>query len=284
MVSKPAVDRFGDHLLGCGHGPMRIRRHDALCDIVFHHAALLQDNSGCRRGSSVVAVLWIALGMFTTLTFCMVSQLISMLLCMRNPLQDSLLSQSAVTAGVCRIAGARWRRNARHEEAVFGAGGIFIPLAVETLGLWSPASLSVLRDIALRTTTRSGAGIALACCHFIEQLSVCLWRHNSRMFLHHFSLFPVSPLWELCPEMDSPAHGFCHPEPLHAWACNYFILYSPGGFCHSVLSPGKIRSPRLMFRSVPGGFCHSEPPGELHCQDMADFILRSQELVPAMDL
>ena len=41
------VDRFGDHLLGCGHGPMRIRRHDALCDIVFH--ALLQDNSGCKR-------------------------------------------------------------------------------------------------------------------------------------------------------------------------------------------------------------------------------------------
>ena len=41
------VDRFGDHLLGCGHGLMRIRRHDALCDIVFH--ALLQDNSGCKR-------------------------------------------------------------------------------------------------------------------------------------------------------------------------------------------------------------------------------------------
>ena len=41
------VDQFGDHLLGCGHGPMRIRRHNALCDVVFH--ALLQDNSGCKR-------------------------------------------------------------------------------------------------------------------------------------------------------------------------------------------------------------------------------------------
>ena len=27
------VDQFGDHLLGCGHAPMRIHWHDALCDI-----------------------------------------------------------------------------------------------------------------------------------------------------------------------------------------------------------------------------------------------------------
>ena len=96
---------------------------------------------------------------------------------------------------------------------MLGAGGIFIPLAVETLGLWSPASLKVLRDIAIRTTNRSGVGIALACHHFLEQLSVCLWRHNARMCLHHFSLLPVDPLWELSPEVDSPTHGFSHSEP-----------------------------------------------------------------------
>ena len=53
-----------------------------------------------------------------------------------NPLQDSLLSQSAVVA-------ALWgevEKDACHEKAVLDAGGIFIPLAVETLGLWSPAS------------------------------------------------------------------------------------------------------------------------------------------------
>ena len=51
------------------------------------------------------------------------------------------------------------------------------------------------------------------------------------MFLHLFSLLPVSPLWELSPEVDSPAHGFSH------WACDYFIYIFPGGFCHSEL-PG----------------------------------------------
>ena len=94
------------------------------------------------------------------------------------------------------------------------AGGIFIPLAVETLGRWSPASLKILREIAVRTTNRSGASTVLASRHLIEQLSICLWRSNSHMLLHLFSLLPVSLLWELSPEADSPAHGFRHAEPL----------------------------------------------------------------------
>ena len=28
------IDLHGDHVLGCGHGPFRIKRHDALCDII----------------------------------------------------------------------------------------------------------------------------------------------------------------------------------------------------------------------------------------------------------
>ena len=53
----------------------------------------------------------------------------------RNPLQDSLLSQSAVTAGAA-VSRGEMEKDAYHEEAVLGAGGIFIPLAVESLGLW----------------------------------------------------------------------------------------------------------------------------------------------------
>ena len=33
-VCLTSIDQFGDHLLECSHGPMRIRRHDALVDIV----------------------------------------------------------------------------------------------------------------------------------------------------------------------------------------------------------------------------------------------------------
>jgi len=41
------IDSFGDHLLGCSHGPMRIRRHDALADIIYK--ALSQDHSGVLK-------------------------------------------------------------------------------------------------------------------------------------------------------------------------------------------------------------------------------------------
>ena len=41
------IDSFGDHILGCGNGPLRIRRHDAICDVIWH--ALLQDHSGCKK-------------------------------------------------------------------------------------------------------------------------------------------------------------------------------------------------------------------------------------------
>ena len=114
----------------------------------------------------------------------------------RHPLQDSLLCLSAATA---RVAAGRGEadKDSRHEATVWAAGDIFIPLVVETLGLWSPNSLAVLRSVALRTTSKSIASPTLAFCHFPVQLSVCLWRYNSQMLLHHLNLLPGSPLWEL---------------------------------------------------------------------------------------
>ena len=41
------LDKFGAHLLGCGQNNIRTRRHDALCDVLFH--ALLVDNGNCRK-------------------------------------------------------------------------------------------------------------------------------------------------------------------------------------------------------------------------------------------
>ena len=41
------IDHNGDHLLGCGHNPLRIRRHESLCDIVYH--SLHQDGPLVRR-------------------------------------------------------------------------------------------------------------------------------------------------------------------------------------------------------------------------------------------
>ena len=40
------VDCFGDHLIGCSHGPLHIRHHNTLCDIVYY--ALLEDSADIR--------------------------------------------------------------------------------------------------------------------------------------------------------------------------------------------------------------------------------------------
>jgi len=47
------IDQFGDHLLGCSHGPLRIQRHNALVSVV--HQALLQDHPGVLREQSIAS-------------------------------------------------------------------------------------------------------------------------------------------------------------------------------------------------------------------------------------
>ena len=44
---KTPIDAHGDHLLGSGFGSLRIRRHDALCSVLWH--ALSQDNPDVKR-------------------------------------------------------------------------------------------------------------------------------------------------------------------------------------------------------------------------------------------
>ena len=94
---------------------MRIYQHDALCDVIFH--ALLQDNSGCKReqhcGSHLDHpgdVLHPDDYLYDKPAYLDVT--------VYNPLQDSLLSQSAVLAGVA----ASWgevEKDAHYEEAQF---------------------------------------------------------------------------------------------------------------------------------------------------------------------
>ena len=44
-------------------------------------------------------------------------------------------------------------------QMLLQAGGDFIPLVVESFGIWTPFALSVLRCIADRTTTGSGINL-----------------------------------------------------------------------------------------------------------------------------
>ena len=179
------IDGFGDHILSCGNGPLRICRHD----VIWH--TLLQDHSGykkeqhCGTDLNRPGDVFHPDFQFGKPTYFDVS--------VHHPLQDSLIYIFAATAGVAAGRG-EVDKDSHHEAYVRAAGGIFCSFGGGVFRL--PNSLAILKVIALHTTSKSGASTALVFCHFIEQLSMCLWRYNSQMLLHHLSLLPSSPLWE----------------------------------------------------------------------------------------
>ena len=135
------------------------------------------------RRNSIVVLAWTVLEMSCIQTFSLLSQPTLIFLWI-TLFAGFLLCLFAATAGVADGRGEA-DKDSRHEAAVRAAGGIFILLVVETLGLWSPNSLAILRSVALRTTSKSSVSLALGFCHFLEQFFMCLWRYNSQMLLHH---------------------------------------------------------------------------------------------------
>ena len=63
-------------------------------------------------------------------------------------------------------------------------------MIVESLGLWTAFSVSLLRHIAAHTTFRSGVSPGIAFCNLLQQLSVKLWSYNAKMILRFISLLP----------------------------------------------------------------------------------------------
>ena len=141
------IDKFADHLLGCNQEQnLRIKRHNALCDIVFN--ALLLDDSRCHRemrcsttsesrpGDVFHPDFEKGLPAYFDLT-------------VRNSLQPTYIIKAAACPGAAAEAG-EIEKDEQHELTVSSTGSVFYPLVVESLGLWSPNSLQVLKTIARR--------------------------------------------------------------------------------------------------------------------------------------
>ena len=115
----------------------------------------------------------------------------------RNYLQPQFLCRAASLAGAAGEAG-EMAKDARHEEGVIAAGGVFFPLVVETLGLWTTHSLKNLRLIATRASALSGITRSQALSNLLQQLSVKLWCHNSKLIITRLvnsGAFPAQ--WDL---------------------------------------------------------------------------------------
>ena len=118
-------------------------------------------------------------------------------LTVRNSLQPAYLIKAATCAGAAAEAG-ELEKDQRHDSLVSSTGSIFYPIVVESLGLWSPNSLQVLKTIARRTSFHNNATVSQCMCNLLQQLSCKLWLYNARMILARVDLDSnVGPSWDL---------------------------------------------------------------------------------------
>ena len=129
------IDCFDDHLLECSHGPMRICHHDSLVDTVCH--ALSQNHSGVLKEQRVSCESHLRPGDEYHSDY-QCGHPVYFDLSVRSTTQPSFISSAGVAAAAGELA-----KDQRYQDVVEGTGCDFIPLVVETFGVWSPFALSV---------------------------------------------------------------------------------------------------------------------------------------------
>ena len=87
-----------------------------------------------------------------------------------NSLQPSFIIKASSNAGAAAEA-AEACKDFHHTDRVTAAGGIFCPLAVVTLGLWTPYCFKILHSIALRISTMSHMTFSKSLNNLLQQLS-----------------------------------------------------------------------------------------------------------------
>ncbi|XP_062506000.1 uncharacterized protein LOC134182590 [Corticium candelabrum] len=124
------LDVFGDHALGCSSS-LRIRRHDALCDTVYHW--LLVDNSGVRREQRCSSQSMDRPGDVFHPDFSN-GKAAYFDISVRNSFSPSHVINAAVKAGAAAQAG-EMEKDERHDSNVSSYGCLFYPLVVESYGV-----------------------------------------------------------------------------------------------------------------------------------------------------
>jgi len=180
-----SIDSFGDHLLGCSHGPMRIRHHDALADIIYK--ALSQAHPGVLKEQCVSYNDALRPGDFFHPDFqhgCSACFDISV----HSTTQPAYISSSSVCAGVAAAAAGELAKDERNLAAVEKVEADYIPLVMEIFGVCTPYALHNLHIITDRTTPHSGVPPKFPSRNLLQQLSVVLWSYNAKIILRQWAL------------------------------------------------------------------------------------------------
>ena len=81
------------------------------------------------------------------------------------------------------------RKIASHSSACHSSGVSFIPLAVETLGGWSPTAFQTLKSIGWLQAQQLGLCPKDNCFHLFQRLPVNQWRSNANMWISHGAIY-----------------------------------------------------------------------------------------------
>ena len=98
-----------------------------------------------------------------------------------NPLQDSVISEAAVTPGHA-LSVAHQRKLDKSWEACHRQGIVFLPLAVESLGAWHPSAIAEVKKLGSALARHTGEEEATTTNRLFQKLSICLMRGNAALF------------------------------------------------------------------------------------------------------
>ena len=171
------LDVFGDHILGCRKGHLRSKCHDALRDIIYH--CVLTDTKEARIEQRSNRENLKRPGDIFHPDFLEGKPTYFDVL-IRNSRLPQFTINSATHAGSAAAAG-ELEKDDKCDEDVSLSGSSFYPLIAETLGIWSPNSLQILKIIALQSAVTSNLSVT----NLHEQLSVC---RNAKMLLNQLCL------------------------------------------------------------------------------------------------
>ena len=182
-ICLSTIDNYGYHLLGCSQGPMKIRPHDSLVNIIYNalsqnHPGVLRKQrasyyDGLRPGNIFHPDFQHGHPAYFNVSIC----------CTTQPAFISCASCTGVAAAAVEVA-----KVDKHLAAVEKVGSDFFPLVVETFGVWTSFALKALQNIADRTTPHSSVPQKVAKKNLLQQLSVQLWSNNAKMILRYWAL------------------------------------------------------------------------------------------------
>ena len=180
-----AADPMGDHQVGCGGNGDRIHRHDVLRDVLFaasQSAALAPRKEvpslipgSVSRPADIFLPNWCG-GRPPALDVTVISTM--------QPLTQAV----AATEPSFALKIAEARKMAAHNADYRGIGATFLPIVVETLGGWSPDSISQIARIGRLAGQRLGTLPATTIKHLFQRLSIILWKGNATLWSSRLSL------------------------------------------------------------------------------------------------